>query len=522
MSKKIKYELLLIDIGLKMEAIRTHLGFKQQDFVGAAKIILIIIFVTLATGLRQGNLFSHDPNLKTQMKINNKNSQIIEIAEGKMGIGVFKGGYWKDFINIPGRFIFDGNEKPAELLKAAPLLIIPFTALDPELIPPLFKNLLEQYVGMGGNIIVLAQNFGADYDENLPIPQGEKLKSYGWEESQSAFEKSIYFEKQHPVLSAIGKDNPLNANVDGYFCIYPSNSVVLLKSWLTRDPVLLYYPYGKKGGHVILTSLLLEAGDDPIESTVAEKKLLRDLITFAKKTDLSIPMFDLSEKTFPLVSLTVTLTNFTKRRAAGGKLMVYTPDRKTQLYQTGINVVPHPGKMVNTRIAFNLPALAEKDFGICHVDYELYDAQNRLIQLPVESLDGRFAVYDSMDPVSRNPAFLQWMTAVKEEIPYGSNIQLVLHLKNLTFKPVNLDIKSPFLAFNQALRKPIEPFNITIPPGQLADYPITVSYDSTWAPQPNGFMSWTIRLQYYDSDGVIKQIGLYKVVKIILKETPKK
>ncbi|MDQ1350782.1 MAG: hypothetical protein QG657_1084 [Acidobacteriota bacterium] len=87
-------------------------------------------------------------------------------------------------------------------------------------------------------------------------------------------------------------------------------------------------------------------------------------------------------------------------------------------------------------------------------------------------------------------------------------------LKNLTIKPVNLDIKSPFLAFNQALRKSFAPFNITVPPGQLVDYPITVSYDNTWAPSPKGGVSWTIRLQYYDTDGVIKQLGWYKVVKI--------
>jgi hypothetical protein len=288
------------------------------------KIILIIILVTFVTGLRQENLFPQYAGHKPEKKINNENSQIFEIAEGKMEIGILKGGYWKDLIDIPGRFIFDGNEKPADLLKAAPLLIIPFTALDPELIPPSFKNLLEQYVGMGGNIIVLAQNFGAYYDENLPIPQGEKLKSYGWEETQSGFEKSVYFEKQHPVLSAIGKNNPINANVDGYFSIYPSRSVVVLKNLLTRDPVLLYYPYGKKGGHVILTSLLLKTGDDPISSTVDEQKLFRDLITFAKKTDLPIPMFDLSQKTLPVISLTITLTNYTKKKAAGAKLTVYT------------------------------------------------------------------------------------------------------------------------------------------------------------------------------------------------------
>lgn len=478
------------------------------------KIILMIILITFVTGSRQENLFSQDAGQKSEKEFNNEIGPICEIAEGKMEIGILKVGNWKGFADTLGGFTFDGNEKPADLLDAAPLLIIPFSALDPELIPPSFKNLLGQYVAMGGNIIVLAQDFGAYYDENLPIPQGEKLKSYGWEETQSAFEKSVYFEKQHPVLSAIGKNNPINANVDGYFSIYPSRSVVLLKNWLTRDPVLFYYPYGKRGGHVIVTSLFLETGHDQVNYTPDEQKLIRDLVTFAKKPDLPIPMFDLSQKTLPVISLTVTLTNYTKTRAAGAKLTVYTPGRESKLYRTGINGAPRPGKTVKTRIVFNLPALTEKDFGICHVDYELYDAKGRLIQLPVESPGGRFAVYDSMAPVSRNPGFLQWMTVVKEGIPYGSNIQLILHLKNLTPNPVNLDIKSPFLAFNQALRKPIAPFNITVPPGQLVDYPIIVSYDSTWAPSPNRFMSWTIRLQYYDTDGVIKQIGWYKVVRI--------
>jgi hypothetical protein len=37
---------------------------------------------------------------------------------------------------------------------------------------------------------------------------------------------------------------------------------------------------------------------------------------------------------------------------------------------------------------FTLPGLTGKDYGICHVDYELYDSDNHLVQPGAKSYTG--------------------------------------------------------------------------------------------------------------------------------------
>ena len=158
---------------------------------------------------------------------------------------IFTSGHWQAALKLFGGLEFDAANNTAEkLLKITPFLIIPSGGLMSMQNDSTFKYILEQYVNLGGTIIVFAQQYGSHIENVVPIPEGESLKSYGWREDQSCLRNSAYFDKNHPVLSS-STNELIDAGVDGYFSAYPSNSTILLKRKTNLEPALLYYPYGK-------------------------------------------------------------------------------------------------------------------------------------------------------------------------------------------------------------------------------------------------------------------------------------
>jgi hypothetical protein len=118
---------------------------------------------------------------------------------------------------------------------------------------------------------------------------------------------------------------------------------------------LLYYPYGN--GTVILTSLYTDWGYAHSQATLAELRVVRDLITFAKNPNLPIPMYDLSENFNPFISLNVTVKNSAETSASRAILRVYTPDRKRVLHTIEQAVGLAPGEEVEIPVQFTLPGI---------------------------------------------------------------------------------------------------------------------------------------------------------------------
>jgi hypothetical protein len=121
--------------------------------------------------------------------------------------------------------------------------------------------------------------------------------------------------------------------------------------------------------------------------------VVRDLITFAKNPNLPIPIYDLNENFNPSISLNVTIKNNAETLVSKAILKAYTPDRNRVLYTIEQAVSLAPGEKVETPVQFTLPGLSGTEYGICHVDYELYDSENNLVQIPTESDSGRFVNY---------------------------------------------------------------------------------------------------------------------------------
>ncbi|MBU1580757.1 MAG: hypothetical protein KJ754_15115, partial [Bacteroidetes bacterium] len=123
------------------------------------------------------------------------------------------------------------------------LVIVPtggLFGLEDDLI---FKTSLQEYVRLGGTVIVFAQQYGSHIDNVVPIPEGESLHTYGWREDQSCAGNAGYFKQMHPALASMTYQN-VNINVDGYFGTYPSDTTVLLRRVSNQQPCLISYPYG--------------------------------------------------------------------------------------------------------------------------------------------------------------------------------------------------------------------------------------------------------------------------------------
>ena len=215
-------------------------------------------------------------------------------------IGIFKNGNVEAMDNLLEKFgrgclYVEKSFSPEVALKHINTLVIPTGGFFDFEKSAYLKLLLEQFVAQGGIIICFAQQETEDFDL-LPRPMEESLKAYGWREDQSCLKNSVYFDSIHPVLSSSGSQL-VDAGVDGYFADYPANTTILLQRVTNREPALIMYPYGN--GYVILTSMFSDWAYAHSQTSTSELNIVRDLVTFCKDPNSSIPMFDLSQHPAP-------------------------------------------------------------------------------------------------------------------------------------------------------------------------------------------------------------------------------
>jgi hypothetical protein len=306
-------------------------------------------------------------------------------------IAVFNRGS-KDFcfslVNKIGNGYVSVNERfnYSALIKEVNALVIPTGGLFGLENDSVFKTSLQEYVRLGGTVIFFANQYFSHYEKIVPIPEGASLAGQGWQEDISCWSWPYNLKVMHPALAAMANGTVVT---DGQFNVYPNNSTILLRKGVNQEPVLLYYPYSK--GTVILSSLYTDFAAAHGQASATELRLIRDLITFAKKPILPIPMFNLAENATPTISLNIAVKNKSEIAVDKVKIVVYTPDRTTVLYQTEAGVSLAAGAETEVPIAFTLPVLASANLGICHTDYELYDSEGTLVQLASEANSGRFA-----------------------------------------------------------------------------------------------------------------------------------
>jgi hypothetical protein len=411
------------------------------------------------------------------------------------GAIIFENGYFQVYVNN-SQFekdiaLSDLKESPENLLNAGKLLILPTGSLFGNENDSTLKAVLQEYVYRGGVILVLAQQFGNHIDKIVPIPEGQSLHSYGFREDQSCSTNSTYAEGMHPVLASLNT-NTVSAAIDGYFSVYPKSSTVLLRKKANQNPCLLYYPYGQ--GTVILTSLYTDWGAAHSQASAGELKLVRDLVTFAKNPSLPIPMHKLTQEETPQVSLTLNIKNDTESPAAKVKIKVLSPDRKKVLYESEQAVALAAGGSVSMPVSFSVAYSTAASYGIAHTDYELYDADGKLLQMASEADSGRFALYQSEIIYTPPVQKAMWLTVDTEYAVFGMPYTFTLHVRNLT----DTDIQGNFgLCWDH---DPIYSYiSLLIPAGQTIEKKIEVSLND-----PNLYGKFKV----YGPDGLFAIKGI--------------
>jgi len=223
-------------------------------------------------------------------------------------------------------------------------------------------------------------------------------------------------------------------------------------------------------------------------------------------------MFDLEQNPTPTIDLNVQLKNNTEYIASKAKLMAYTPDRNILLHVLEAPVSLNQGESAQIPISFTLPELQTRYYGICHVDYELYNAENEIIQLPTESHSGRFSVYKIITPATIKDDLRQWLTVKDENVYWGQDVEFAIHFKNATTENKTLDFNNPFFNINHdELHIPFPSFQVVLPPGGEYQHNVSMPTSNTqlshYAKQ-----SITIRFQAYDANGVLKPTAPAKTI----------
>jgi len=279
----------------------------------------------------------------------------------------------------------------------------------------------------------------------------------------------------HPALSGQTSQR-ISAGVDGGFNLLPAGTKVLIKRTVNNQPALIEYPFGDKGGKIILSATYSDWNYAKGYCSTSELKLIRDLVTYCK-SNLPIPMFNLQLDPNAVINLNIRVRNVTEIPAARAKLTAYDPDRTRVLYENQVSISLNPGEDVEVPVQFTLPQMSSSEMGIAHVDYELYDAENNLILPAIESDSGRFALYKTPTPYVPKDQFQYWLTVDNEEVNFDDPVSFVLHAHNYTDteKQVEFQYQWDHLAMQPLI-------TLTLPPGETVEY--------AFEKQAKGAMFW--------------------------------
>lgn len=116
------------------------------------------------------------------------NSSIFLNANALESEMLFNGLFWET------------SESAERLLEISKLMIFPSSGLCGTENDSILKEILREYVFMGGSIIIFSQQLGEHIDVLNLFPGGESINSYGFRKDSSSLKNSVYFLEIHPIL----------------------------------------------------------------------------------------------------------------------------------------------------------------------------------------------------------------------------------------------------------------------------------------------------------------------------------
>lgn len=254
---------------------------------------------------------------------------------------------------------------PRTLAASYPILIIPSGGLYGLDKSETFRAALAEYVSLGGTLLVLDQQHGAEFEA---LPGGE-LKGYGWREAWSCTWGNTEIAEYSPALASLAGE-VADTTQDGFFTSWPASSTVLLKG-VTRaggQPVMLAYPYGR--GRVIATTLVPDWAYGMGQASEEEIGLIQDIVSWAKGEPL------VAAGPGESVTVTQSVHNLTETTATHVRLSLSGPDRQHEASVAVLPLVLPPSAAGTVVATFQAPASS----GIHFVDWTLLGPDGGVVQ----------------------------------------------------------------------------------------------------------------------------------------------
>lgn len=352
--------------------------------------------------------------------------RILNVAR----VAVLRRGSWNSVGGLlseysePVRYV--GADFNVASVSRCPVLIIPSGGLYGLDGVPSFKSRLESYLGGGGTLIVLDQQYGKDFKA---VPGG--LGGYGWIEDQSCQYASVAITTYTPAFSSQSKNAP-DINVDGYFTGWPANSTILLSRTKNAMPAMLMYNYSL--GRVIACTAYEDFAYGDYAVSQAGKQLIRDTVSWALMIGTQVPEYAPGSGT---IVVPVSVTNKGNSTATKAVFETLEPDRKM------IETVEQPvsigaGETKRVDLSIKAPSTA----GIWWVDYTLKNASGGQVSRKFDAQ--RF----SISQYKANPGGFSYrfsgmlfdITSEKEELVSGQDANFTIHIYNNDDMAQNISI----------------------------------------------------------------------------------
>lgn len=364
-------------------------------------------------------------------------------------------------------------------IKDYPYLIVPscgFWGIEGS---SFFKALIDDYISSGGTLIVFSQQYGYE----LSALPGGKVYGYGYSEDQGCHNNAVYIENYHPIFAGQEGVN-LDLNVDGYFTQWPEEATILLRRTKNHMPAMIAYPYGE--GQVIASTLYPDWGYGYSQQTEAERRLVMDLINWAKD-----PGEILEFRPGDTVNLQLAISNDQLAMAEKVEIRIYDPDGNRIASDTQ-ELTPSLEPDQSTTIPFSYNSSSSSALGIYRVTYILLDEADNEIQ--EEKRGERFAVSYTFANTNPLPGLAFAVTSPTENLLSGCKVTFMIHIWNNGDEDKEITVDCQWKP-NEI--SPVDTF--TVPAHSSLSIPYTIdnmSYWSSWY-----WNAWRFTAYFYDENG---------------------
>ncbi|HOC93947.1 MAG TPA: CARDB domain-containing protein [bacterium] len=330
---------------------------------------------------------------------------------------------WLKKFGYEYRFV-DFTVSPSKLYEESPTLFVPSGGFYGLSNSETLKNMLDEYIRLGGVVFVFSQQKGEDF---RPLP-GD-LQVYGWDEDQSCQSASSYVNEYHEMLSGLSKvsNDYYSIQLDGFILEYPSDGKLLMSRRVGNYGSLVVYPHGN--GTVIVTTAYTDWANGLGALKEHEIEFSRGLLAWLEYP-VDLPAYNLDDP----INQQYEFCNKSDSAADNVVLRLWSP-----LKDEASTTVEHlsPAMQSGECRTNYYEGTASLPLGIWKFGYALNDADGETIQK--EEIAQRFVVTTLENNQSQKDISVA-VTTPAMRVLKGRDLDYTFHVKNQGVEPRTIRI----------------------------------------------------------------------------------